>query len=57
MGRFSGNSFTLLGVEALSPVNQLFVGLFILGFAFLLLVTFLDDSEDYELKRDWRKKK
>ena len=43
-------------LENLSPFNQLVVLVAFIGLLFGLLVVYLDNSNDYELKRDWRKK-
>lgn len=40
----------------LDPVNQLFVLMGLIGIAFLMLVIFLDNNDNFALKRDWRKK-
>ena len=47
-------TFALL--EGLSPLNQLFTLVTLIGVAFLLLVMFLDANDNFALKRDWRDK-
>ena len=42
--------------ENLSPFNQLVVLVAFIGLLFGFVVVYLDNSNDYELKRDWRKK-
>ena len=42
--------------QNLSPINQLVVLVAVIGLLFGFLVVYLDNSRDYELKRDWRKK-
>tara|TARA_Y100001968_G_scaffold315643_1_gene342466 strand:+ start:283 stop:426 length:144 start_codon:yes stop_codon:yes gene_type:complete len=42
--------------QDLSPINQLVILVAFIGLLFGLLVVYLDNSSDYELKRDWRKK-
>ena len=42
--------------ENLSPFNQLVVLVAFIGLLFGFVVVYLDNSKDYELKRDWRKK-
>tara|TARA_B100000965_G_scaffold364043_1_gene347409 strand:+ start:4856 stop:5005 length:150 start_codon:yes stop_codon:yes gene_type:complete len=44
-------------LQNLSPINQLVVLVAFIGFLFGFLVVYLDNSNEYELKRDWRKKK
>ena len=44
-------------LESFSPITQLVIGISFIGLIFLLLVTYLDSSGQYELKKDWRKKK
>ena len=46
---------SLIDIQDLSPLYQLIILVAIIGFAFLLLVTYLDNSESFALKRDWRK--
>lgn len=46
----------LFDFQKFSPINQLLVGVSGIGVLFLFLVTFLDNSKGYELKRDWRVK-
>ena len=41
--------------QSLSPINQLIVLVAFIGLLFGFLVVYLDNSDDYELKRDWRK--
>ncbi len=48
---------TFPGLESLSISSQLLALVAILGVGFLLLVMFLDDNENFALKRDWRDKK
>ena len=43
--------------QTLSPINQLVILVAIIGLLFGILVTYLDNSKDYALKRDWRDKK
>ena len=43
-------------LESLSPITQLVIGISLVGILFLLLVTYLDNSGQYELKKDWREK-
>ena len=43
--------------QTLSPINQLVILVAIIGLLFGILVTYLDTSKDYALKRDWRDKK
>ena len=43
--------------NSLSPINQLLVLMVTLGIFFLLIVIYLDNNKNFELKRDWRKKK
>tara|TARA_Y100001968_G_scaffold331788_1_gene387682 strand:+ start:1454 stop:1600 length:147 start_codon:yes stop_codon:yes gene_type:complete len=40
----------------LSPINQLLILVAFIGLLFGFLVVYLDNSKDYELKRDWRQK-
>ena len=42
--------------QSLSPINQLMVLVAFIGLLFGFLVVYLDNSNEYELKRDWRKK-
>ena len=42
--------------QNLSPINQLVVLVAFIGILFGFLVVYLDNSSDYELKRDWRNK-
>ena len=42
--------------QSLSPFNQLIVLVAFIGLLFGFLVVYLDNSNEYELKRDWRKK-
>ena len=42
--------------ENLSPFNQLVVLVAFIGLLFGFVVVYLDNSNEYELKRDWRKK-
>ena len=44
-------------LQDLSPINQLVVLVAFIGLLFGFLVVYLDSSNDYELKRDWRKNK
>ena len=44
----------LLNMQDLSPINQLIILVAAIGFGFLILVTYLDNSKGFELKRDWR---
>ena len=41
--------------QNLSPFNQLIVLVAFIGLLFGFLVVYLDKSNDFELKRDWRK--
>ena len=41
--------------QSLSPINQLVIFIAFIGLLFGFLVVYLDNSDDYELKRDWRK--
>jgi hypothetical protein len=41
--------------QNLSPINQLIVLIAFIGLLFGFLVVYLDNSTQYELKRDWRK--
>ena len=43
--------------QSLSPINQLIVLVAFIGLLFGFLVVYLDNSNEYELKRDWRNKK
>ena len=43
-------------LQNLSPINQLLVLVAFIGLLFGFLVVYLDNSNGYELKRDWRKK-
>ena len=43
-------------IQSLSPINQLIVLVAFIGLLFGFLVVYLDNSNEYELKRDWRKK-
>ena len=43
-------------IQNLSPINQLLVLVAFIGILFGFLVVYLDNSKDYELKRDWRDK-
>jgi len=40
--------------QNLSPINQLIVLIAFIGLLFGFLVVYLDNSSEYELKRDWR---
>ena len=40
--------------QNLSPINQLIVLIAFIGLLFGFLVVYLDNSNEYELKRDWR---
>ena len=42
--------------QNLSPINQLLVLVAFIGLLFGFLVVYLDNSNEYELKRDWRNK-
>ena len=42
--------------QNLSPINQVVVLIAFIGLLFGFLVVYLDNSNDYELKRDWRNK-
>ena len=42
--------------QSLSPINQLMVLVAFIGLLFGFLVVYLDNSSEYELKRDWRNK-
>ena len=42
--------------QNLSPINQLVVLVAFIGLLFGFVVVYLDNSNDYELKRDWRNK-
>ena len=44
-------------IQNLSPINQLVVLVAFIGLLFGFLVVYLDNSNDYALKRDWRDKK
>ena len=46
---------SLIDIQDLNPLNQLIILVAIIGFAFLLLVTYLDKNDNFALKRDWRK--
>jgi len=41
-------------LQNLSPINQLVVLVAFIGLLFGFLVVYLDNSKNYELKRDWR---
>ena len=43
-------------LQTLSPINQLVILVAFIGLLFGFLVVYLDNSKDYELKRDWRDK-
>ena len=43
-------------LQNLSPINQLVISVAFIGLLFGFLVVYLDNSKDYELKRDWRDK-
>ena len=43
-------------LKSLSPINQLVILVAFMGFLFGFVVVYLDESKDYELKRDWRDK-
>tara|TARA_Y100001968_G_scaffold196446_1_gene180223 strand:+ start:2242 stop:2391 length:150 start_codon:yes stop_codon:yes gene_type:complete len=43
-------------LQNLSPINQLIFLVSFIGLLFGLLVIYLDNSKEYELKRDWRNK-
>ena len=40
----------------LNPINSLLLLVSLLGLGFLLLVIYLDNSDNFALKRDWRNK-
>ena len=42
--------------QNLSPINQVLFLIAFIGLLFGFLVVYLDNSNDYELKRDWRNK-
>tara|TARA_B100000965_G_C19452606_1_gene695938 strand:- start:123 stop:272 length:150 start_codon:yes stop_codon:yes gene_type:complete len=42
--------------QSLSPIDQLIVLVAFIGLLFGFLVVYLDNSTEYELKRDWRNK-
>tara|TARA_B100000579_G_scaffold82532_1_gene64329 strand:+ start:3559 stop:3708 length:150 start_codon:yes stop_codon:yes gene_type:complete len=42
--------------QSLSPIDQLIVLVAFIGLLFGFLVVYLDNSAEYELKRDWRNK-
>ena len=42
--------------QNLSPIIQLIVLVAFIGLLFGFFVVYLDNSNDYELKRDWRNK-
>tara|TARA_Y100001968_G_scaffold113941_1_gene103386 strand:+ start:756 stop:905 length:150 start_codon:yes stop_codon:yes gene_type:complete len=42
--------------QNISPINQLIVLVAFIGLLFGFLVVFLDNSNAFELKRDWRNK-
>ena len=42
--------------QNLSPINQLIALVAFIGLLFGFLVVYLDNSKNYELKRDWRNK-
>ena len=42
--------------QNLSPINQVLILIAFIGLLFGFLVVYLDNSNDYELKRDWRDK-
>ncbi len=44
-------------LQNISPINQLIVLVAFIGLLFGFLVVYLDNSKDYELKRDWRGRK
>ena len=48
--------FIIFNFENLNPINQLILSVGTIGFGFLLLVIYLDNSRNFALKRDWRKK-
>ena len=41
-------------IDQLGPLGQVMTLLVLISFAFLLLVNFLDRSDNFALKRDWR---
>ncbi len=43
-------------LENLSPINQLLILVAFIGLLFGFLVVYLDNSNEYKLKRDWRDK-
>ena len=43
-------------LQTLSPINQLVILVAFIGLLFGFMVVYLDNSKDYELKRDWRNK-
>ena len=43
--------------QNLSPINQLVILVAFIGILFGFLVVYLDNSNAYELKRDWRNNK
>ena len=43
-------------LQNLSPIYQLLILVGFIGLLFGFLVSYLDNSTDYELKRDWRDK-
>ena len=43
-------------LQNLSPINQLVILVAFIGLLFGFLVFYIDNSKDYELKRDWRDK-
>ena len=47
----------LLNIQQLSPIYQLVILVGVIGLLFLLLVMYLDNSDEFALKRDWRKNK
>ena len=42
--------------QNLSPINQAVFLIAFIGLLFGFLVVYIDNSNDYELKRDWRNK-
>ena len=48
--------FVMNYFQNLSPINQVLILIAFIGLLFGFLVVYLDNSNDYELKRDWRNK-
>ena len=46
----------LIDIQSINPISQLIIAVSLIGLCFLLLVTYLDNSDAFALKRDWRKK-